>query len=197
MDEEQNEQNEQQNSNGVEELAKQGINKGVDAGKKFIGQKAKNAIKTKIIAMLPTILPIVAWLVLGFAIIGALVAAFNWAVDNFASDTVNEKAKELVGNYCIVTEQGIKFDKEEIRKEIENQLANGGIDKEKLEFGLEEEEAAELLYEMIATSMANQLPYIEGSEKDAQGIIYLYRDVNQDGIIEETEQMEFIRTNKI
>ena len=179
MDEEQNEQNEQQNSNGVEELAKQGINKGVDAGKKFIGQKAKNAIKTKIIAMLPTILPIVAWLVLGFAIIGALVAAFNWAVDNFASDTVNEKAKELVGNYCIVTEQGIKFDKE------------------KLEFGLEEEEAAELLYEMIATSMANQLPYIEGSEKDAQGIIYLYRDVNQDGIIEETEQMEFIRTNKI
>lgn len=189
MEEDQNQ--EQKQDNAVEKLAKKGgneiLNKGAQQAKKFVVQKIVPAI-------IPAILVVVK-IIAGLLVAGILVAGFEWVIDNVISKDTSEKVQDIIGDYCVVEEDGIKFNKEALQKEIEEELATGGIDKEKLGFGLEEDEASEFLYDLMATSLSSQLPYIKGSDKEAQGIIYLYRDINKDGVVAEDEELEFVRTN--
>lgn len=98
----------------------------------------------------------------------------------------------MLREYCTVDETGIHFDKKTLLAKIEETLKEGGIDKEQLGLGYDDAKASNYLYDYMAASMASQLPYIPGSDKEAQGYIYFYRDINQDGLMEETEQLTYM-----
>lgn len=179
------EENQKQNQGGlgntIKEVAK-------DAAK----EKAKKLIM-KLVAI---IIPALPYIITFFVILGIALAAFKWQIDNDTSNKISEKVTNMLEEYCVVDEQGIHFNDVELEKQIDNELAEGGLDKEMLGLGVSDELASKFLYDFMTASLSSQLPYIKGSDKAAQGIIYLYRDLNEDKVIEESEQMKFVGPKK-
>lgn len=183
----------QEDKNELDELAKQKVDQVKNEAIKQAKKRITQAVIHAIVASLPTIIMGIAIII----IVGLLIFGCKWVLDKFSSDQISEVTKDLIGEYCTVTETGIKFNKEEVKKSIEERLTSGEIDKEDLGFGSNDQIASMLLYDFLQASMVPQLPYIIGSDLEARGIVHFYRDINKDGKIEQEEEMEFVRSRKI
>lgn len=190
----------EQNGNGQEQnnqksVGSQMANKAVQAGK----DAAKNEFKKKVVskalvAAAPIIIKIVLIIVI-VSILGAfLFLAFDWLLDIFTSNKVDESTSDLIGEYCTIEKDGIKIDKDLAIKSMFKMLKEE-IDLDIDEIGLavgkrgelsgewsdeyyekvKNSEAAGYLYNYLKASLATELPYIPGSDPEVQGNIKIKR----------------------
>lgn len=151
------------------------------------------------------------------AIILAIVFVIFGAIDNYldeaTAEDVDKVAYELVKDYCTIDEDGIRFDKEEFLKNVVVELAKNGIDLNDLGFGDDGDykvaventvdgnttvllntvepntQAADYLCKFITASLVGEFPYIEGSDKEVQGIIKIKRKSKEN---EEAKDLTYI-----
>ena len=205
MNEEEN-QEKQQNENG---LAKQVGNEVINQGKRMAGDAAKKAAKqllNKVITAIMPILLVLLKIILIVAVVavvaGVLLAAAKWLIDLVTVQKSSEQTQAILEEYCTVDDTGIHFDKQALKDNIIQMLEESGIDVNDLKLAtinsatgvIDEEKAAEYLYNFFTASMASELPYIEGSDKEARGIIKIMRkDSNTEG---EARQLQYIGYEK-
>lgn len=202
-----NEENQEEQS-----LGKQIANQAVETGQKVAEQKVKQArakmlakVGTWVVANITTILIILAICL----VVGVLLAAVDWFLDTYTSESVDKIASDMVGQYCIVDDRGIHFDKEAFLTAIAEELKTGGIDYNSLGLGndgdpnsnvhdidietLKNSQAAQYLYRFMTASLTTEFPYIEGSDEEAQGIVKIKRKKSE---TEEAKDLTYIGYEK-
>lgn len=191
-----------------EQIAKQAMEAGKDALKQKRKQEAKKLGAKLMAKLMPLIIAIAkgALIVAAISIIaGILFAAFDWFIDTFVADRADEISSDMVGTYATVDDTGIHFDKEAMLTLLAKEFKDGSLDYNSLGFGNDEEfisndgdidldkfknsQAAEYLYRFMSASLTTEFPYIPGSDKEAQGCVYIKRKKNE---TEEAKALEYI-----
>lgn len=208
MNEEENqEQGQEQNQDS---LAKQVGKEALNKGKQMVGDAAKKAgkevLKKAVIAVAQALASLISAILpalLAVVAAGLVLAAAKWIVDLVTVQKSSEQTQAILEEYCTVDNTGIHFDKKALKDNILTILEEDiGIDVNDLKLAevnaqtgeINEEKASEYLYDFFTSSMASELPYIEGSDKEARGIIKIMRkDSNTDG---EARQLEYIGYEK-
>lgn len=207
MNEEENQENQeqQQNENG---LAKQVGKEALDQGKRMAGDAAKKAgkeiakkaimaVAQVVAAFIQAMLPIIL-VTVGICAIAGLA---KWVIDTITTQKASEQTQAILEEYCEIDDEGIRFNKEALKDNIVKILEEEiGIDVNDLKLAtvntetgeIDEEKASEYLYNFFTASIASELPYIPGSDKEAQGIIKIKRR-NANG---ETKDLEYIEHEK-
>lgn len=209
MNEEENQEKQegQENQEGFakqagKELLNQGAKVAGDVAKKAgkeIAKKAIMAVAQVVAAFIQAMLPII------LATIGicAIAGLAKWVIDNVTTQKASEQTQTILEEYCSINDTGIHFDKEALKDNIVKILEEEiGIDVNDLKLAtvntetgeIDEEKASEYLYNFFTASIASELPYIPGSDKEARGIIKIKRkDSNTGG---ESKELQYIGYNK-
>ncbi len=175
---------------------------GKEAGKKLL-QVIDMAAK-KVIALIVANPIAVAIIIAVVAIAVLIISAIDNYLDEEATNEIDEVVYELVKDYCTIDENGIRFNKEEFLESVVAELSLIGIDLNDLGFGDDgnyrvaaentvdgstnvllntvdpNSQAAKYLYKFVTASLAGELPYIEGSDEEVQGIIKIKRKKEKD-----------------
>lgn len=206
MNEEENQ--EQGQEKNQDSLAKQVGKEALNKGKQMVGDATKKAAKqllnkviTAIMPILLVLLKIILIVTVVAVVAGVLLAAAKWIVDQVTVQKSSEQTQAILEEYCEIDDEGIRFNKEALKDNIVKILEEEiGIDVNDLKLAtvntetgeIDEEKASEYLYNFFTASIASELPYIPGSDKEAQGIIKIKRR-NANG---ETKDLEYIEHEK-
>ena len=191
MDEQNQNEQEQNNQKSV---GSQMTNKAVQTGKSAAGNAIKQKLAPVIAKALSLALPLIIKAVIIALVVGILFAAFDWLLDIFISNKVDESTSDLIGQYCTIEKDGIKIDKDLAIKSMLKMLKDE-LDLDLDEIGLavgkrgefsgewsdeyyekvKNSAAADYLYNYLKASLATELPYIPGSDPEAQGKIKIKR----------------------
>lgn len=205
MNEEENqEQGQEQNQDSLaKQVGKEALNKGKqmvgDATKKAAKEVLKKAVMAAvqaIVALLQALWPVL----LGVAVVSIIVVGAKWIIDQVTVQKSSEQTQTILEEYCTIDDTGIHFDKRALKDNIIQMLEDTGIDVNDLKLAtvnsetgvINEEKASEYLYNFFTASMASELPYIEGSDKEAQGVIKIKRR-NESG---DTKDLQYIGYEK-
>lgn len=200
MDEENQEQQEGQKQSAVGEFAKQQASQAAKQVADQVKQQAKQELKKKaaeLWAKVAAKIAAVAWpVILGLLVIITLIivlGAVEDYIDKMNAQTIDEVTYQTIEEYCTIDETGIHLDKEKFLRNIVINLQQNGIDLNDLGLGsdgdysianntlitgndiLPYSQAAEYLYKYISAALAGEFPYIEGSDKETQGIVKIKR----------------------
>lgn len=204
MNEEENqEQGQEQNQDS---LAKQVGKEALNKGKQMVGDAAKKAgkevLKKAVIAVAQALASLISAILpalLAVVAAGLVLAAAKWIVDLVTVQKSSEQTQAILEEYCTVDNTGIHFDKKALKDNILTILEEDiGIDVNDLKLAevnaqtgeINEEKASEYLYDFFTSSMASELPYIEGSDKEARGIIKIKRR-NENGDIKDLQYIGY------
>lgn len=198
MDEENQNQEQEQKQSAVGQFAKQQAQMAAKQAANQVKQQAKQELKKKMaeaFAKIAAKIAAVAWpVLLGLLIIITLVivlSAVEDYIDQMNAQAIDEVTYQTLEEYCTIDETGIHLDKEEFLKNLILKLnKNDNIDLNSLELGYDgnytivgndifnfdpNSQAAGYLYKFISASLAGELPYIEGSDEETQGIVKIKR----------------------
>lgn len=209
MDEE---NREQEQSNVVGDLAKQQAKQVANQAANQIKQAAKQELKKKMAELWVKIaakIAAVAWpVLLGILVIITIIILLG-AIDDYQdqqnAQTIDEVTYQTLEEYCVIDETGVHLNKEEFLKNLVIRLnENDSIDLNALELGDDggytvngnniksfdpNSQAAKYLYKFLSASLAGELPYIEGSDEETQGIIKIKRRKSEN---EEAKDLTYI-----
>jgi len=200
---EDNQNEQQQNSDIGKQIGNQALNMGKQISQnsaRILGELAKKGAKALwakvsvgIISILSAILP---WIGVIIFFITVFLPSADYYLNIYINESVSEEAADILNQYCIIDETGVHFNKQEILVALKDAFKSGDIDFDSLglgkdafslngeEFSDEEfynSEAANHLYNLMTATLSSELPYIEGSDKEAQGIIKIKRQVEANG----------------
>ncbi len=200
---EDNQNEQQQNSDIGKQIGNQALNMGKQISQnsaRVLGELAKEGAKALwakvsvgIISILSAILP---WIGVIIFFITVFLPSADYYLNIYINESVSEEAADILNQYCIIDETGVHFNKQEILVALKDAFKSGDIDFDSLglgkdafslngeEFSDEEfynSEAANHLYNLMTATLSSELPYIEGSDKEAQGIIKIKRQVEANG----------------
>ena len=182
-------------------LGKKGIDKGLKKLRQMAIKLAAKVVAFIVAHFVPIIIGIA--IVIGISI---LIPAIDSYLDDINAETTDKVTYQVVKEYCTIDEDGIRFDKKKFLENIVAELSLNGIDLNDLGFGNDgnyeiaventitgetnivhntvdpNTQAAEYLFKFITASLTGEFPYIEGSDKEVQGIIHIKRrkDQNQE-----------------
>lgn len=215
MNEEQNNEQKEQEEKSV---GKELVNGAVEMGKDAIKDKAKNAasaIAKKVIAAIMPAIMILLKIALVVTIVAVLLAGIKYVIDKFVSDKTSETTYNMIGDYCILDETGIHFEKEKMMAAIEDELKKEGIDLNDLGLGSTSQsfdsntnsyapttdtvpsQAVQYMYNFMTAAMTTEFPYIAGSDKEAQGIIKIKRKEEESQDAKELVYMGYDQFTKL
>ena len=178
MDEEQDDKQEEQGAQGALKQVAKGAE---EAGKKLAktGGKRIGAWIMGTIGVMG-ILKFIA-LILIIVIASSIFSSLYYYFHDKVAEEVSKISDTVYENYEI-DEDGIRFHKEELLEDLETWLKDNGVDVQSLGLGdstvdpiTGTSQATEYLYKYITATMATELPYIKGSDKEAVGIVHIYR----------------------
>lgn len=210
MDEENREQEQKQNVVG--DLAKQQAKQVANQAANQVKQAAKQELKKKMAELWAKIAVRIApavgiALLVIFAIITIIIllTAIEDYIDQQNAQSIDEVTYQTLEEYCVIDETGIHLNKEEFLKNLVIRLnENDSIDLNALDLGDDggytvngnniksfdpNSQAAKYLYKFLSASLAGELPYIEGSDEETQGIIKIKRRKSQN---EEAKDLTYI-----
>ncbi len=199
---------------GAENLKRKGTQAAVEGIKKIAAQIAAQ-IAAFIATHLVLIIIIIVIIVLTTFTIFVLIPAADNYLDELNAQKTDEVTYQVLQDYCTIGEDGIHFDKEKFLKNIVAELSLNGIDLNDLGFGDDgnyrmaaqntvsgteiimdtlnpNTQAAQYLYKFITASLTGELPYIEGSDKEVQGIVKIKRRMEGKDKEEEAKELTYI-----
>lgn len=163
-------------------------------GAKMVGELAKakmKALTAKLsIAMISALSTILPWILIIIFFITVFLPSADYYMNSYINESTSEQVADILSEYCTIDETGVHFDKESILKGLGEAFKNGGIDFDSLGLGQDalslngvefsqeafnNSQAAQHLYNLMTATLASELPYIEGSDKEAQGIVRIKR----------------------
>lgn len=201
------------------QAGKQTLKRAGEVGKKGLQilKEAAKKIAVQIAAFIAAhIVPIIIIIVI-ILTASILIPAIDNYLDEEVASEVDEVVYELVKDYCTIDENGIRFDKEGFLESVVAELSLIGIDLNDLGLGDDgnyrvaaqntiddgtyvllntidpNSQAAKYLYKFVTAALAGEIPYIEESDEEVQGIIKIKRK-KQEG--EEATELTYMGYKK-
>lgn len=135
----------------------------------------------------------VGWIILavlaGIVVIFLIIFAY-FVISSEVEDGISKEVSDSINDYAIIGKDGIQFDEEGLKKAIEESLSSGQHDLDDLGLGTDPNVQQEYLVNFMKASIITELPYIEGSDDEAKGIVHFLRDLNNDGQM--NEELEYM-----
>lgn len=168
------------------------------------------AIAAKLIAtLLATLSAIMPYLLIIIFFITVFIPVSDYYLNTYISQSTSQAVGDIIGEYCYIDDTGIHFNKSNIMDGLRELLKNGGIDYDSLGLGqdnyslsseeidtdaFENSQAAQYLYNFMTATLSSGLPYIEGSDKETQGIIKIKRKSSAN---EDAKDLKYIGYEKL